>query len=64
MVDAGRELDRLFAQREAAADAVDAATRRLGLQHAELRSEHLKTHLVQRALLDAGQVHRYAQLRG
>lgn len=67
LVEAERALDAVFAQRDASpasADAVDAATRRVGLLHAELRSEHLKTHLAQTALLDTRQVQHYARLRG
>jgi len=64
LVDAERELDGLFAQRAAASDAVDAATRRVGLLQAELRAEHLKTHLAQTALLSAEQVRQYSVLRG
>jgi hypothetical protein len=64
LVDAERELDRLFARRDAAPESVDSATRRIGALHAELRSEHLKTHLAQTALLSAGQVRQYVTLRG
>lgn len=64
LVAAERRLDRLFAERTATPDAVDAATRRIGALRAELRAEHLKTHLAQTALLDAAQVRRYAELRG
>jgi Spy/CpxP family protein refolding chaperone len=64
LVDAERELDGLFARRSAAPDAVDAATRRVALLHAELRAEHLKTHLAQTALLTPQQVRRYHELRG
>lgn len=64
LVDAERALDAVFARREATPDAVDAATQRVGRLHAELRSEHLKTHLAQTALLDERQVRQYARLRG
>lgn len=64
LVNAERELDSLFAQRAAAPAAVDAATRRVGLLQAELRAEHLKTHLAQTALLGAEQVRLYSVLRG
>ncbi len=64
LVDAERDLDGLFARREATPAAVDTATARIGELQAQLRAEHLKTHLAQTALLDAQQVQRYASLRG
>jgi Spy/CpxP family protein refolding chaperone len=64
LVTAERELDGLFAQRSAASETVDAATRRVGLLQAELRAEHLKTHLAQAALLTPDQMRRYSELRG
>ena len=64
LVNAERELDGLFVQRSATPDAVDAATRRVALLQAELRAEHLKTHLAQTALLTPEQVRRYSELRG
>ncbi|MEP6609820.1 MAG: periplasmic heavy metal sensor [Burkholderiaceae bacterium] len=64
LVNAERDLDKLFAQRIADADAVDAATRRVGLLQAELRAEHLKTHVAQTALLSGDQVRMYSVLRG
>ena len=64
LVDAERDLDKLFARRAAAADTIDAATRRVGLLQAELRAEHLKTHIAQTALLSGNQVQMYAVLRG
>jgi hypothetical protein len=39
LVDAERDLDKLFARRAAAADTIDAATRRVGLLQAELRAD-------------------------
>lgn len=64
LVNGERDLDKLFAQRAAAVDTVDAATRRVGLLQAELRAEHLKTHIAQTALLSGDQVQMYAVLRG
>ena len=64
LVDAERELDKLFAQRVADASAVDAASRRVGLLQADLRAEHLKTHVAQTALLSGDQVRMYSVLRG
>lgn len=64
VIDAERTLDRLFAERQADAAAVDNATRRVGELNAALRAEHLKTHLEQTALLSPQQVARYQTLRG
>ncbi|MDP9130499.1 MAG: periplasmic heavy metal sensor [Candidatus Binatota bacterium] len=64
LVDAERDLDTLFAQRVADTSAVDAATRRVGLLQADLRAEHLKTHVAQTALLSGDQVRMYSVLRG
>jgi Spy/CpxP family protein refolding chaperone len=64
LIDAERALDRLFAERQADASAVDAATRRVGELQATLRAEHLNTHLQQTALLSLEQIGRYAVLRG
>ena len=57
-------LDRLFAGKGADAGAVDSATERVGVLHARLRAEHLKTHLRQAELLSSAQIRRYAALRG
>lgn len=64
LVEAERQLDGLFATRKATAASVDQATARIGALQAQLRAEHLRTHLAQTALLDARQVQRYAALRG
>lgn len=64
VIDAERALDRLFAERQADAPAVDAATRRVGELQAALRAEHLNTHLAQTALLSPPQIERYQALRG
>ena len=64
LVGAERQLDQLFAQRRADSVAVEQATRGVALLHAQLRAEHLNTHLAQTALLSAEQVQRYSVLRG
>ncbi len=64
LVDAERDLDKLFAQRAADVVAVDAATRRVGLLQADLRAEHLKTHVAQTSLLNSDQIRMYSVLRG
>jgi uncharacterized cupredoxin-like copper-binding protein len=56
--------DQLFSQKQANPPALDRATQRVGLLQAQLRAEHLKTHLSQTALLGPEQVRRCAVLRG
>ena len=58
------ELDRLFAERQATPESVAEATRRIASLHAQLRAEHLNTHLAQTALMSPAQALRYAELRG
>lgn len=64
LVEAERRLDALFAQRRADQLAVQEASRAAALLQAELRAEHLNTHIAQTALLDPEQIQRYARLRG
>jgi hypothetical protein len=64
LVQAERKLDLLFAQKVAHADAVEQASRDVGLLQAQLRTEHLKTHLNQTALLNSEQIQAYSALRG
>ena len=59
-----RELDRLFASREASAPAIDAKTFEIGLVQAKLRASHLKAHAATTALLTAEQIDRYNRARG
>lgn len=64
LVEAERRLDALFAARQAEPRAVEEASRAAALLQAELRAEHLNTHVAQTALLSAEQIQRYARLRG
>lgn len=64
VVAAERALDQLFAERRADAAAVENAAERIGLLQAQLRAEHLNTHLLQTAMLSAEQARRYTELRG
>jgi hypothetical protein len=69
LVAAEQQLDGLFAQKRGAGDvltaaAVEQATRAISELQALLRSEHLKTHLQQAALLSAEQIAQYSVLRG
>jgi Spy/CpxP family protein refolding chaperone len=57
-------LDRLFADRTATPDTLQAATTAIGEVQARLRSAHLKYHLSTAAILQPQQLHRYAELRG
>lgn len=64
VIDAETALDRLFAEGAATPPRVVAATQRIAALQAELRAEHLNSHLAQTALLTAAQAERYAVLRG
>jgi Spy/CpxP family protein refolding chaperone len=59
-----RALDRAFAAREIDPATLARLTRGIGELQAQLREEHLRTHLAQTALLEPRQVQRYAVLRG
>ncbi len=58
------ELDRQFADRTVTADSLTQATAAIGETQAALRNTHLKYHLFAAQLLTAGQMQRYAELRG
>lgn len=64
LVEAERRLDEAFASRRIDAAALSRLTAEIGALQAQLREEHLRTHLAQTALLSADQVRRYAVLRG
>lgn len=64
LVASERELDALFAQKQANPALIDQATQRVGALQARLRAEHLTTHLTQTALLTAEQVRQYSVVRG
>jgi hypothetical protein len=64
LVQAELQLDLLFAKQVASATAVEQATREVGLLQAQLRAEHLNTHLLQTALLSPEQIQHYSALRG
>ena len=59
-----RELDALFASRRASAAEVDRVLAAWGDAQAQLRAEHLKTHLRTTELLTPEQVERYVRARG
>jgi hypothetical protein len=58
------ELDRQFASRAVTPESLRAATAAVARTQGELRETHLKYHLSTAALLDRGQIQRYASLRG
>lgn len=64
LVQAEQALDAAFAQRTVDAAALARLTAAVGAKQAQLREEHLRTHLDQTALLTAPQVRRYAEVRG
>jgi L-amino acid N-acyltransferase YncA len=64
VVQAEAALDRLFAERQATPERVREATQRIASLQAQLRAEHLNTHLAQTALMSPAQATRYAELRG
>jgi hypothetical protein len=64
LVEAEAALDRLFADRQATPERVAQATQRIASLNAQLRAEHLNTHLAQTALMSPAQTLRYAELRG
>jgi Spy/CpxP family protein refolding chaperone len=64
LVDAERALDTAFASKQVDAQRLAELTQRIGQLQATLRAEHLQTHLLQTALLDAQQIARYQSLRG
>lgn len=64
VVAAERALDQAFATRTIEPARLTRLTAEIGELQAQLREEHLRTHLVQTALLSADQVRRYDMLRG
>jgi Spy/CpxP family protein refolding chaperone len=64
VIQAELALDRLFADRQATPASVSEATQRIAALQAQLRAEHLTTHLAQTALMTPAQAQRYAELRG
>ena len=61
---AEQRLDRAFATRKIDTASLAELSAEIGRRQAELRQEHLRTHLEQTALLDERQVRHYAVLRG
>jgi Heavy-metal resistance len=59
-----RSLDTLFSQGKITPEALDSATQKIGQLQAEIRADHLRTHLEQTALLSKAQIAKYNSLRG
>lgn len=64
VVEAERALDVTFASKKADANSVTALTQRIAELQAQLRAEHLQTHLKQTELLSPAQIASYQRLRG
>lgn len=64
LIAAERALDQAFASRSINAESLNQLTRTAGEKLAQLRAEHLQTHLAQTALLTPEQIERYQTLRG
>lgn len=64
LIEAERALDQAFASRSINAESLNQLTRAAGEKLAQLRAEHLQTHLAQTALLTPQQIERYTTLRG
>lgn len=64
IIDAERELERLFASGEVDHEKLWGATRNIGKLRGELRMTHLSAHLTMKAALTPEQLKRYDELRG
>lgn len=64
LIAAERALDQAFASRSIDTETLNQLTRTAGEKLAQLRAEHLQTHLAQTALLTPQQIERYQTLRG
>jgi hypothetical protein len=64
LIEAETELDRAFADNSITPEQLKTVTARIGEIGGALRNTHLRHHLSTKALLNAEQVRRYAELRG
>lgn len=64
LVEQERELDHLFSARVVTSESLKAALVAISETQGQLRESHLKYHLSTAALLNHGQMQRYAELRG
>ena len=63
IIDLERDLDLLFQEKQATAEAIDEAAARIGAAQGELRAAHLRYHLAMMRVLTPYQIERYAELR-
>jgi hypothetical protein len=59
-----RSLDSLFVQKTITQESIDLLTQKIGNLQAQIRAEHLRTHLLQTAMLSKEQIAKYNSLRG
>jgi hypothetical protein len=64
LVDLERQLDSAFYEKRITPDQLKQLTQRIGQAQAQIRAEHLATHLQQTALLTSNQIAQYSVLRG
>jgi hypothetical protein len=64
LIEEERKLDQLFAQKTVTPESLEAQTQTIGRIQAQIRAEHLRTHLAQTALLSQEQIVKYNSLRG
>jgi Spy/CpxP family protein refolding chaperone len=64
LIEAERQLNELFATKQATDASVRQQTEKIALLQAKLRASHLVTHVKQTALLSKDQIARYQTLRG
>jgi hypothetical protein len=64
VLDAEQALDNAFARKSIDADLLTRLIREIGQKQAQLREEHLRTHLHQTTLLTHEQLRKYDELRG
>lgn len=64
IVDAERELDRMFKEGRADSNTLSETTAKISRLQGELRAVHLKAHLETKAVLSVEQIEKYRSLRG
>jgi hypothetical protein len=64
LIEEERNLDLQFVQKKVTQESITTMTRRIGQLQAQIRAEHLRTHLEQTALLSEEQISKYNALRG
>ena len=64
LIEAERNLDRLFATKAISPESLASALSEIGTLQAKVRGSHLETHIAQSRILTPEQTARYATLRG